>query len=137
MAGRLPVRSLVRLSLMAGLAASAGLCTFGGTPGVHAYATVSDAVHASLLPGVTEPGWLATGSKAGKATGHRGPAAYPATPSRDLRGVPHPFSASPSVAVWSLALHAAWAPLRVEHASRLARVAGGPAGRAPPASAGF
>jgi hypothetical protein len=137
MAGRLPVRSLLRLVFVAGLAATAGLCTVGGAPGLHARAAVAAAAGDSPQPAVTDlAGRLAAGPVARKVMANRGTAAYPPTSIRDLRGAMPPLSATDHAQPWPLVVHVAWAPQRLEHASRrMARVAGSSPGRAPPASA--
>jgi hypothetical protein len=136
MAGGPPVRPLARLSLVAALVAA--LCAFAGAPGIHAHTTVSHALQVSLLPGGTEPGMSAAGSQAARVIRHRSPAAYPATPTRDLRGVAQPSCAPPAGAAGVSASPLAWAALPLEHGSqRTPRVVGVPTGRAPPVSAGL
>jgi hypothetical protein len=137
MAGRLPVRSLVRLVLLAALAA--GLCTTGRAPALVASAAVVAVPDSSPPLGVMTPaGWLTAGSKAANLAGRGGQAIYSATPGRDLRGAPQPWATATFLAAWQLALHVAWAPWRPEHGSgRMARVGGSSPGRGPPVAAGF
>ena len=138
MTGRLARRSLARLTLATALAVVAGLSGVASGPGLRTVESVAAAHDTSLSPGAREAvGWLAAGSEAARVTGHRGPAAFATTPSFDPRAVSHLLPASPSAAAWPLALRVAWIGPRVAHASQsLARAAGHPAGRAPPASAG-
>jgi hypothetical protein len=137
MAGRLLVRSLIRLALMGALVATAGLCAVDDGP--HGYAAVSLAVDPSVTSDVADPSaQVAARPGARIVTGPGGTAASQAAPSRDVRREVHRSSAGVPVRGWPLALRRAWAPLHVDQVSRgMAHGTGSSPGRAPPAQAGF